>query len=374
MTPISDNEAIDLKRCGISEDDAEWADRSDYWLRRPKLVKRRAKTARSTEPLILCGHGVSLRIEAGTLLIKNGFTHYPQKQEIYRFFRGSLDRPSRIILLEGSGSISFDVLSWLSEQEIPLVRIDWRGQVISAIGGNGYAANRHRTQWQIETRTDLQRRLAFSIDLIARKIDGCILTLEKAVPRSPDWEKAMQRAYADLTRLECDPPQDIVTLRALEAGSAAAYFRSWRAIPLKWKGTSRHPIPEQWQKIKVRTSGRTLAGNRNATHPINAILNYAYTALQSELQIRAVSGGYDPTLGIMHEISQGSSAFIFDIMEPLRPVIDHEILKLLKTHPLHGEDFILRSDGTCRLSPQLAAHAARLVGQIVNGRSPPHPF
>ena len=34
-----------------------------------------------------------------------------------RFFRGDLSLPSRIILLDGSGTISFDVLSWLAEQE-----------------------------------------------------------------------------------------------------------------------------------------------------------------------------------------------------------------------------------------------------------------
>jgi CRISP-associated protein Cas1 len=33
------------------------------------------------EPLILSGHGISLRIEGGALTIRNGFTHYPQKQE-----------------------------------------------------------------------------------------------------------------------------------------------------------------------------------------------------------------------------------------------------------------------------------------------------
>lgn len=354
MTPIPDNEMIDLDRCKISDDDVEWANRSDFWLRRPKLANRRAKTARSSEPLILCGHGVSLRVEAGTLLIKNGFTHYPQKQEVYRFFKGSLDRPSRIILLEGSGSISFDVLSWLSEQEIPLARIDWRGQVISAIGGNGYAANRHRAQWQIETRSDNQKRLAFSIDLIARKIDGCILTLEKAIPRSMDWERAMKRAYADITRLECDPPKDIVTLRALEAGSAAAYFRAWRTIPLKWKGTSRHPIPEQWHKIRVRTSGFALAGNRNASHPVNAMLNYAYAVLESRMRITAVTEGYDPTIGIMHEGGGGASAFVFDIMEPERSAVDLAVLRFVKQTVFHPGDFMLRADGVVRLNPQLA--------------------
>jgi hypothetical protein len=36
-------------------------------------------------------------------------------------------------------------------------------------------------------------------------------------------------------------------------------------------------------------------GNLNAAHPVNAILNYAYTILESEMRIKAIADGYDPT-------------------------------------------------------------------------------
>ena len=64
-----------------------------------------------------------------TLLVRNGFTHYPQKQETYRYFKADPDLPPRIIMLDGSGSITFDVLTWLNEQKVPLVKIDWTGNV-----------------------------------------------------------------------------------------------------------------------------------------------------------------------------------------------------------------------------------------------------
>jgi CRISP-associated protein Cas1 len=50
----------------------------------------------------------------------------------------------------------------------------------------------------------------------------------------------------------------------------------------------------------VRSPLYHLAGNRNASHPVNAILTYAYAALESENRINAISEGYDPTIGIMH--------------------------------------------------------------------------
>ena len=189
----------------FTEDDHEWAARCEYWKRNSQTLNRnRAVRERTKQPLVLCGHGVSLRVHAGALLIRNGFTHYPQQQEIYRFFKGDLELPPRIIMMDGSGSISFDVLAWLAEQRVPLVRIDWQGNIQSVLCDSCYAANQHRVKWQLETRADPRRRMNFSIDLVTRKIEGCIKTLEKSIRRSPAWEKAMQRAYADLTRLECD--------------------------------------------------------------------------------------------------------------------------------------------------------------------------
>jgi CRISP-associated protein Cas1 len=73
-----------------------------------------------------------------------------------------------------------------------------------------------------------------------------------------------------------------------------------------------------WQQIQQRTSIFHLIANPNASHPVNAILNYAYTVLQSDIQITTISEGYDPTIGIMHEARNGSAAFVFDLMEPHR--------------------------------------------------------
>jgi CRISPR-associated protein Cas1 len=42
----------------------------------------------------------------------------------------------------------------------------------------------HRVEWQREMRSDPKLRMAFCIDLITRKIDGCIKTLEKSIRRS----------------------------------------------------------------------------------------------------------------------------------------------------------------------------------------------
>ena len=339
----------------LEEDDDAWETRAGMWQSRvAKASARRTKRAKAQPALILSGHGVSLRVENGALTIQNGFTHYPQQREIIRYFRGDVALPERIILLDGSGSISFDVLSWLAEQKISLIRIDWKGDIVCVAGASGYSANPFRVRWQLETRENPERRNEFCRSMIMRKIEATIITLEKSVPRSDKWERAMRSAYAALSRLEENPPERISELRALEANCAAAYFRSWVGMPIKWRGISRRPIPENWHFIEQRSSPYHLAGNRNAAHPVNAILNYAYAGLESEIRIKAISDGYDPTIGIMHEGSGGSSNLIFDFMEPKRPKVDRSVLDFIKGLDFDPADFVIRSDGVCRLNPEMA--------------------
>jgi CRISP-associated protein Cas1 len=339
-----------------------WATRCELWRTRlERASARRTKRAKPHPALILAGHGVSLRVQGGALEIQNGLTHYPQRRESYLFFPRDADLPERIILLDGSGSVSFDVLSWLAEQIVTLIRTDWKGDIVCVAGASGYSANPFRVRWQLETRENPVKRDEFCRSIITNKIEASIVTLEKTIRRSDKWERAMKIAYSALSRLDDNPPETITELRGLEANCAAAYFRGWVGIPIKWRGTSRRPIPDNWHSIGMRSSPYHLAGNRNAAHPVNAILNCAYTALESDLRIKAIAEGYDPTIGIMHEGNGGSSKFIFDLMEPERPKIDRKVLDFVRTTVFDPADFAIRSDGVCRLNPQLARHVARLA-------------
>ena len=103
-------------------DDCQWAERCRYWAT-PRAEKKRlgAPARRTREPLVLTGHGLGLRVEAGTLLVRDGFTHYPQVRAIQRFFPGDRNMPSRVVIVDGNGNITLDALDWLTEQNVPLI-------------------------------------------------------------------------------------------------------------------------------------------------------------------------------------------------------------------------------------------------------------
>jgi CRISPR-associated protein Cas1 len=152
-------------------------------------------------------------------------------------------------------------------------------------------------------------------------------------------------------------------LRLLEARSAVAYFRAWYATSLLWRTSVRHPIPDEWRTVGPRFTRVYATGSCNASHPVNAILNYTYAVLQSQVQIRLVAEGYDPMLGVMHADRDGAPAFVFDMMEPERPKVDRAVLAFLRSEALHPADFTIREDGVVRLQPELARHIAKLTMQ-----------
>jgi len=262
-------------------------------------------------------------------------------------------------------------LDWLAEQRVPLVRISRQGEVVSVLADSGFAADRDKLRWQTETRADPGRRMEFATQLIRRKIAGSIETLEAVIPEATTRDAALVRLHRELDGLTARRPDSVPDLLGIEGRAAAAYFKAWEGIPFRWKSTERRPIPDSWRTIGPRAAIRSgRAKNARASHPLNAMLNYALAILQSRVQIDAVAAGYDPTLGIMHNGYQGSPALVFDLMEPCRPKVDAAVLGLLLAEIFSPSDFVLRSDGVVRLATQLARRVCQLISRGSEGQTP----
>lgn len=308
---------------------------------------------------------MSIRVSKRSLWIRDGNTHYPSDRREWRFFKGSLDIPPLIVVVDGSGEITLAALDWMASQNIPLIRLRWDGEFVSVISNGAQAADSAKVHWQSKMRSTGRERLRFAVDLIREKARYTMTTMEQHVPRSDVWEKA----YADIcwrTRaLENRSPTDIQKLLGAEGMIAHQYFRAWTGIDIKWKGLKRYPVPDDWLVFKSRSKLIEVPRrNYRATHPVNAMLNYAYGVLTIRMQIQLIADGYDPTLGILHDrkSSRGSyPALALDCMEPMRPVVDRAVLQIINEEKLSGVDFLIQDDGCCRLNPELARRVAQLA-------------
>jgi len=355
-----------------SAGDSEWASRSRFWLKEAQAQPTRRFREREQFPLSLTGHGISLRVDKGSLLVRDGNTHHPAERREWRFFNASLDIPPALVVLDGSGNITLDAIDWLARHRVPLIRLRWDGRFASIITAGGQAASAEKVDWQQRTRGNPRARLAFATDIVRQKAHNTLTTLEECLPRGPLWDRACKNIDSQTKALKKYPPRTFASLLGIEGSIAADYFRVWSGLSIKWKPLRRHPTPKDWStyrsRVALRHGIRLRADgggyNRGATHPVNAMLNYAYAVLIAQTQIRLIAEGYDPTIGVMHEkraLRGINPGFALDHMEPMRPVVDRAVLQLIDTVTFTGADFSIQHDGVCRMNPELARRVAQLA-------------
>jgi CRISPR-associated endonuclease Cas1 len=206
--------------------------------------------------------------------------------------------------------------------------------------------------------------LNLAVRLIRDKIDSCKQTL-RAVS-SPKSRGTIRKLDASIELLQ-EPVKTKEDLLLIEARAAADYFTAWYTIPIKWREGERYPIPNDWRFVGKR--GSFLSGlNRHATDPVNAMLNYSYAVLESQVLIQTVASGLDPTIGYLHSCRpSGRKALVYDLMEPLRPQVDQFVLRLILSGTFTTKDFLLGTNGLCRINPQLVMRLSEfsLDNQII---------
>src|SRR6516165_2801426 len=87
-----------------------YSDRCAFWIAESEPKFPRRVREREATSLVLTGHGLSLRVDKGCLLVRDGNTHYPAEQRERRFFNAALDIPPAFVVLDGSGNITLDAI------------------------------------------------------------------------------------------------------------------------------------------------------------------------------------------------------------------------------------------------------------------------
>ena len=195
--------------------------------------------------------------------------------------------------------------------------------------------------------------------LIADKFRNSISTLQ-LLPDSAEKLAAIEYLKSSIILLSKKKTISNDEMLGIEGQGAALYFAAWRGIPINWKLAKRDVIPADWYKIGGRRSAISKS-NRNARHPVNAMLNYAYAILQAQEKMQIVAEGLDPTIGISHSVGKYRDALVLDRMEPLRPVVDKVIFGMILKDRFSAGDFTITREGWCRLNPQLARKIALVV-------------
>jgi hypothetical protein len=89
-----------------------------------------------------------------------------------------------------------------------------------------------------------------------------------------------------------------------------------------------------------------------------------YAMLISQVRTELVVAGFDPSIGFAHRRSWNPIPLVYDLMEPLRPIVDRKILEFALSSTFTPGDFTIARLGGCRLNPQFAKSLTKHVAGI----------
>ncbi len=302
----------------------------------------------SLSPVVVAdGYAIQVTVQNGQLNIIDGVGTHRRHRTIARADR----TVQRLVILGRSGIVSLDALRWCNALGIAVSVIDPDGTLTAA---TSYPTpNDARLRRAQASSLGTPTGLAIARQLIAAKITGHAEILDRL--RCP-VEATLLRTNSDI--LTSSPSLALDRVREIEAFAASVYFTKWsEKVSANFAVKERSKVPRHWLLSSPRKSPLTYRSSpRKAADPVNAILNYAYALGESIVRHACHTVGLDPALGVMHADKIHRDSMALDILEALRPVIDTDILRILKARRFRRIDFIETADGQCRLTETVTHH------------------
>jgi CRISPR/Cas system-associated endonuclease Cas1 len=164
-----------------------------------------------------------------------------------------------------------------------------------------------------------------------------------------------ERDFSTLARCEAKlaSARSVAEIIVIEAKAASVYWRSHRDLGLiERKGGN---LPRSWLRFANRGRGAEFLGNKPASHPISAMINYCIVVEAGRLA-RALSGhGLALQIGFLHVDKHGRNSFVWDAIEPLRARIHERVFAFIASHEFARRDFPTSLVSTHRIAQPIIA-------------------
>jgi hypothetical protein len=272
-----------------------------------------------------------LRVRGGALDIEHGF-----KPDLVHV-RIDIDQPKpAAILFDAHGEfLTGEAIRWCARYAIPLILPDGPGRAIlfqesaleTADAGRG-VDGRHA-----------ERIRDISPSLIRAQVLADPVRVARAIVRAKLAASAAHAEAIDGSKwsLSLDMARSVGEIVTIEARIAASYWRAFRDLGLRERRNGN--LPRSWLRFANRQNGTRFLGARHASHPINAMLNYAYVVEAGRLARALTAIGLALPIGFLHSDKKGRNSLVWDAIEPLRPEIDARVFKFISSREFGRSDF-----------------------------------
>ena len=231
-------------------------------------------------------------------------------------------RVDRIRLSEGS-TVSVDAIRLALEQDVDIVFQDKYGHPIGAVRSAEPGSTTLVQKAQLRATLD-DTGLHIARDWLLRKLQAQQALL--ALVELPAEKQA--RLEALLRKVAAWQPADgdRASLRGWEGSAGRLYF-----------GTLGGALPKRYRFAQ--------RSRRPARDRFNALLNYGYGVLYTEVERCLLRAGLSPYIGFLHRDGYRFKSLVFDFIEPYRHTVDRTVWKLCTNRKLDYHDFTETADG-----------------------------
>ncbi|MBS3926448.1 MAG: CRISPR-associated endonuclease Cas1 [Nitrosarchaeum sp.] len=258
---------------------------------------------------VLSGYGCGISVSEQKLVLKDGVDVFSQKQEIEKFIPQTIPY-SRIVICGKYGYLSTKAIELLAQNHINTIFLDSFGNLVATLHEvMSSFTGISRRMGQYDTFRDSSRVLKLQKDLVISKLVSQI----SFVTDDSSREKISQ--YAKKIP-NCKSYKEII---GIEAKAGIVYRQYYVGL----------------FDAKYEYHSRKNAGRRNkpryATNVINALLNYGYSVLYSEVARQINAQGMDCFYGFYHKSHESEQALVYDLAEPYRVLVESAVLEFSNT-------------------------------------------
>lgn len=294
-----------------------------------------------TPVIVADGYSIQFKVENGQLVIIDGVGTHLRRRVIPRANR----TVRRLVVLGRAGTLTLAALRWCTDVGISVSVIDPDGTLTAITASPNPNDARLRRAQAAALGTPVGTAIAAK--LISSKLDG-----QASVLTYLGCGTEAGQIQSLLTLIEPPATKGLDKLREVEAAAANIYFSKWSTrVSAQFANNQQSRVPAHWLSPMQRSSPLVHRRSpRRAAHPVNALLNYAYTLGEAAVRQACLTVGLDSALGVMHSDKKHRDSLALDILEPLRPRIDLDVIQLLASRRFRRLDFTETHDGQCKLT------------------------
>ncbi len=224
------------------------------------------------------------------------------------------------ITILGKGYVTFDALSLLTKNNANIISITYDNQINYIINNINSQTTVTLLKKQVYY-SDSKHSISTSQEIIKSKIKNQMYTLKTLNKNKENKEIGENIQKLEENILKVDETNTKNEIRGIEGISSQIYWSSIKNI-----------IPEEYD-FKNRNK-------KPATDLFNAMLNYGYAILSSQITIKILEAGLNPDIGLLHADLNYRHSLTYDLIEEFRQqIVDKTMISMINNKQITIEDY-----------------------------------